>query len=324
MANYCTIISKGGFKMSNKIKNQILICSILALGACATFSQNDNNQFIIKDAENFAKIIENGKIPDEKTLQTHYIDNGTEGIKIFTEGRIENAANLHKNIEKNFSQYQYAVKTCLPAARSIQSEAGIVLRKVADTLGEKDIAPAYILFGANNSGGHGDERGFSIGLEVMCRGNISYEEARKNLLGIIAHEIVHVYQARTPPKDPKYDILYVAIAEGGPDFIAQIATGNSLSTSSEYGKYGLVHEAEIWRDFKNDLEKGGNLNGNDWFYSQGRNGRPNDLGYFIGRRICEEYYKHAKDKNAALKEIISLQNPKKILDESEYGNEWNN
>ena len=43
MANYCTIISKGGFKMSNKIKNQILICSILALGACATFSQNDNN-----------------------------------------------------------------------------------------------------------------------------------------------------------------------------------------------------------------------------------------------------------------------------------------
>lgn len=322
MANYSTIISKEGFEMSKKIKKYISAFSILALGACATISQNDKNDYVLKDAENFAKIIENGKIPDAQTLQNKYIDTGSAGIRIFTEGRIENAQNLQKNVEKNFAQYQNAVKTCLPAARDIKDEAKVVLQKVANLLGEKDIAPTYILFGANNSGGHGDERGFAIGLEVVCRDNTTYQDARTKLLGLVAHEIVHVYQKRKPNDTKDYDLLFVAIAEGGPDFIANLATGNSLANSSEYGIYGMAHEKEIWHDFEQDLKNGAKLQNNDWFYAPGRNNRPSDLGYFIGRRICEEYYKRAKDKQAALNDIVSLKDPKKILEESGYGKDW--
>lgn len=308
--------------MKKAYSNSIIICAFL-FGGCASISPQISQQYFLDDAEKFAKIIENGKAPNSQILKAQYINKGTEGIKIFTEGRIENAEKLSNEVSKNFAQYQYAVKTCLPAARAIKNDAIVVLRKVADTLGEKNTAPTYILFGANNSGGHGDARGFAIGLEVVCRGNVSVEEAKKNMLGLIAHEIVHVYQERNPPKNPKYDLLFLAIAEGGPDFIADLATGNSLAKSSEYGKYGIEHEADIWRDFKKDLDNGGKLDGNDWFYSKGRNNRPNDLGYFIGRRICEEYYKNSPDKSRALKEIISLQNPSLILEQSEYGKNWN-
>lgn len=313
---------KSGKKMKKIYSKSIFLCAVL-FGGCTSISSPNAQQYFLTDAENFAKIIENGQNPNAQTLQTQYIDKGTEGIKIFTEGRIEDAQKLSKEVSKNFAQYQYAVKTCLPAARAIEDDAGVVLRKVANTLGEKDIAPTYILFGANNSGGHGDARGFAIGLEVVCRGDVSFEDAKKNMLGLIAHEIVHVYQARHPPKEPNYNLLFMAIAEGGPDFVAELATGNSLAKTSEYGKFGAEHEEEIWRDFKKDLESGGKLDGNDWFYSKGRNNRPNDLGYFIGRRICEEYYKNSPDKQQALKEIISLQNPSQILEQSGYGKNWN-
>ena len=43
-------------------------------------------------------------------------------------------------------------------------------------------------------------------------------------------------------------------------------------------------------------------------YGRPTDGKPNDLGYFIGYRIAQAYYEKARDKRQALREIITARN----------------
>ena len=42
-----------------------------------------------------------------------------------------------------------------------------------------------------------------------------------------------------------------------------------------------------------------------WMYGTPRDGRPNDLGYFIGYRIAQAYYNRMTDKAQAIRDIIT-------------------
>lgn len=294
---------------------RILIGVFAFLCACQTLDL-ENSALVTSDAENFAKLIENGKIPNAELLQRQYLNVGTKGVEIFTEDRIKNAENLAANVSANIADYRHAVTTCLPIARSMRSEISQVLNRAASLLGETETAPTYVLFGAGNSGGTAKAEGLAIGLEVVCKSETSATFSQ-TLKSFVAHEITHVYQSRHASPNPEVDLLYFALAEGGADFVAQLATGVSLADKSAYGAYGLAHETEIWQDFKTDWESH-IQGGGDWFYRAGRNGRPNDLGYFVGRRISEEYYARAADKTQALRNLIELKNPRQILADSHY------
>src|SRR6202011_5457692 len=47
-------------------------------------------------------------------------------------------------------------------------------------------------------------------------------------------------------------------------------------------------------------------------------GRPADLGYYIGYKICEAYYRQAADKKAAIKAILEIKDFKEFLKASRY------
>jgi uncharacterized protein YjaZ len=46
--------------------------------------------------------------------------------------------------------------------------------------------------------------------------------------------------------------------------------------------------------------------------------RPADLGYYIGYKICESYYRQAKDKKQAVREILETKAFTAFLQESGY------
>ena len=46
--------------------------------------------------------------------------------------------------------------------------------------------------------------------------------------------------------------------------------------------------------------------------------QPQDLGYYIGYKIVESYYKSHRDKKKAIKRIIRIRNYKKFLIDSKY------
>ena len=64
------------------------------------------------------------------------------------------------------------------------------------------------------------------------------------------------------------------------------------------------------------------MNGNKysrWLYSGDNSvGRPSDLGYFMGYKICEAYYENAADKKQAVKDIIEVQDFETFLKQSRY------
>ena len=69
------------------------------------------------------------------------------------------------------------------------------------------------------------------------------------------------------------------------------------------------------------------MNGTDlshWLYQGDKvpPGVPADLGYYIGRRICEAYYKRAKDKKRAIREIVEMRDATKILQGSQYSGQF--
>ncbi len=302
------------------LKSRLLLSLVCLFSGCASIVEPNTKSLHFEDAQRFAELISNGKIPDQAVLQKEYLDKGSLGVEIFTPYRIEDAKNLHANLVANIGKYRHAAEICLPIVKSMEASTNRILDKMAYLLGEKESAPVFILFGANNSGGTANGKGLAIGLEVTCDGKTK-DNAARSIEGLIAHESAHVYQNRYFSDDMKVDLLFMALMEGGADFLADLALNNNNPMNSEQNAYGMKHEAELWREFKKDYEDGV-FDGNDWFYSPGRGGRPKDLGYFIGKRICQSYYAKATDKRIALRTLVELKNPKEILKQSGYGEKF--
>jgi uncharacterized protein YjaZ len=53
-------------------------------------------------------------------------------------------------------------------------------------------------------------------------------------------------------------------------------------------------------------------------YAKPPGDRPNDLGYFIGYRIAQAYYTRARDKRAAIRDILRVRDVDRLLRESGY------
>ncbi|NTS77531.1 hypothetical protein HR060_11720 [Catenovulum sp. SM1970] len=274
------------------------------------------DEFILDDAERFADLFTQSKPLDAKQLKNEYLKPGTKGVEIFTPRRIKNENNLIRAISENTRAYQKAIEICLPAARNIASDAKRVLKDVSTLLAQTQSAPTYILFGANNSGGTASKEGLSLGLEVLCRFADNEQAAKEVLLGFVAHEIIHVYQARLPEnKQIKYTLLRQALAEGFADFIANQVLGKVTLSEVERHEFGLKNEAKIWAEFKTVMN---GTNFKPWMYGRTGNERPKDLGYWLGKQIAQAYYDKARDKAKALQDLLQLKDPQAILLASGY------
>jgi hypothetical protein len=73
----------------------------------------------------------------------------------------------------------------------------------------------------------------------------------------------------------------------------------------------------LWADFKNQDTSQNFLK---WFVNipDTSHHGPGMLGYFIGYRICEEYYRNSTKKADALRKIIELKGPAEIYQKSKY------
>lgn len=219
---------------------------------------------------------------------------------------------------------------------SVLSQEAIIVKKINrfkklyPDFREGDI---YFCVGINNSGGTVNDRTVYIGTEVMASDKENWA------LSIVLHEFTHTQQwvqrniTRLKSSDSlakEYfkthsQLLGKCLDEGIPDFVSELVNEESLAKTYPTGHtaFGLKNEQVIWHDFKKDMflpyddSKG-------WLYSKREiNGEKiTDLGYFVGYQIAKTYYKNAKNKQQALKEMIELdfndENAKKFLFASGY------
>ncbi len=243
----------------------------------------------------------------EQYLQRLYIDPGTEGLKAFMKLRQYDAA-LYVKLIDEYPKFWNSVRanTLRVKNKTAAIEKGILMLKAL----YPDMQPAtmYFTIGGLRSGGTTSGSMVLIGTEIAAADSttdaselssyyqtIFRHQNSSRLVELNVHEYVHTQQQQ----DEDNTLLGKALQEGGADFIAGQAT--TSPNTSPYMIYGRQHDTTVKAKFKAQMYTG---NIGQWFYN-GKAEHP-DLGYYIGYCICREYYRQAKNKTQAIKDIIRV------------------
>ena len=281
----------------------------------------------IADAERFVRIFEaSGGKPDAATLQAGYLDKASEGVKIFTPGRIENAENLAAAVARQPDRYAYAIKNCLPLVPKLNDDLRSIYLAYRGLVPERSLPGIYVVFGAGNSGGTAGPSAQVMGLEVTCGPGTTPDQFRATMRSMFAHETVHSWQKEPSRAVIQKDLLLMAaLREGVPDYLAKLVTG--AVPGAERDAWARQREAWLWAQFDQDRRKITNPDDpaaeavfRRWFanYGSAPEGWPSEAGYWIGMRIAESYVVQAKDKRRAIRDLIEAKDPTAILKASGY------
>ena len=206
------------------------------------------------------------------------------------------------------------------------------LTRLAELYPEARYPNIYFLIGTLSTGGTTAQSGMLMGTEQSASDPTTPLDelpdwARKNmpnhtfasLVHLVVHEAVHTQQKPAPPGQPD-NLLRHALGEGIADFLAELAVGpRPVKQPREI--YGAAHEHEIWVDFQDEMQ-GGDSTIRTWMYNgmvpAGQNHGAVDIGYWVGYAIAQRYYNRTSDKRAAVRELLLLNDPERILAESGY------
>ncbi len=316
--------------MDMKFVSRLLVCglAVVTLGNVNPLTV----EIDVSDAERFATLFaqSNGR-PTPEQIQNGYLDNAGQGVQKFTPYRIENADNLAKAIAGDPDRYAYAIKTCLPLIKGLTAEMRAIYLAYKGLLPERELPPVYVVFGANNSGGTAQSDAQILGLEVHCGPGVTPEKFRSVMREMFAHETVHSWQGQPNAKAMADPLLLYTLREGVPDYLASIVTGQTQKI--ELNSWASAHRKMLFSQFTKDraiVRSGTKSDGtmddnakaalNRWLYNYNNppSGWQSDAGYWLGSQIAKTYVERSADKNAAIKELIDLNDPSAILQVTGY------
>lgn len=215
----------------------------------------------------------------------------------------------------------------LDTSTAFRKRTATGLARLQQLVPDRTLPPVYLLIGRLTSGGTASRNGMLIGAELSSRlpstpvdeltetqRNMVSERTPAGLTTLIVHEAVHTMQTGHGNQSLEAHV----IKEGVADFLAHLALDGHEVLDAGYQKYGRAHEPELKTAFREAIAR---KDAPDrWLYSWGRTdnyGAP-DLGYFIGFRICEAYYRQAKDKRAAIADMLDGTKASMVLAKSGY------
>jgi hypothetical protein len=230
-----------------------------------------------------------------------------------------------------YPRYYGAVRATTLAVDTASAVTGEIrrgLRRLTELYPEAKFPSVYFLIGTLSTGGTVGPSGMLIGTEQYAASSDTPRDelpgwaqvaTRTNsfvqLPGLVIHEAVHSLQ---PPRQGR-TLLSQALGEGIADFLSELAVG-PWHARTERQRYGRAHEREVWLDFKDEMDSDSTIR--TWMYNgtvpPPKNHGATDIGYWVGYAIANAYYKRAADKRAAVRELILLRDPVRLLNESGY------
>lgn len=308
----------------------LAVAALLAAGTPAMAQQATTNRdpdaarLVTEDIPRFWAAFDGATLQDAaERFQTLYIDRGTPGLQGFLRGRIGNGRLLAASVAARPRFYAairgatMAIDTAAPVKRAIRES----FHRLRDLYPDAVFPDVYFLVGRLNSGGTAAPAGLLIGAEMYARTDAtpldelgSWERAvitsADALPAIVAHELIH-YQQRG---DRETTLLARALTEGAADFVGELIAGRIINRAQH--EYGDAHEAALWAEFEPAM-RGTDVSA--WMYQGDKaQGRPADLGYYVGYRICRAFYERAADRRAAIARILAIGNAEAFLTESGY------
>jgi Predicted Zn-dependent protease (DUF2268) len=303
-------------------------------------------KFVTSDIDNFWHAFDLAAKETEKAkkitiYQTEYLDKGSIGLQDFLRLRIKSAKDLVKTIDM-LPRYYASVRASTLRIAEMEKKIRRSFRKFKRIYPNAVFPDVYFVIGIANTGGTASENGLLIGTELYgatentprdefpplfknflkdVKDENELRELVAKALGtalkpieklpfIVAHESCHFNQ--NYPKQTS--LLEKSIQEGSCDLIAELVAGDVINPSLK--TYGDQHEAKLWRDFQVEM------NGNNlslWMYNGFKiKDRPGDLGYYMGYKITKEYYRNAKGKKSAIRDILNIKDFTAFFEKSRY------
>lgn len=278
-----------------------LLCLAFSIHAQTSYTQDPQKAALItSDIPLFWKAFD--QMDTKGNPFKEYLNEGSEGLKGFIKYRIESAKNLQKVAKKRKADYD-KIRAASANAANYEDQIKQAYQSLKEWYPEAVFPPAYFVIGVFNSGGTSTDVGIIMGVEM--------QQDMSNLPYIVAHELIH-YNQQHPNKDQT--LLSQSIMEGSADFIGELISGKHINKDAQ--AYGNANEAMLCKEFV------GIMNDDDyqgWLYGGKRKeGRPADLGYWIGYKISEAYFDKAKNKKQAVSEILNVQDFDAFLKTSGY------
>lgn len=314
--------------------HHFIICCLLFLLSCQN-SQNEetkgiksfpsdpnNTKLITSDIDLFWKYFDL-QLKDTTTNSfEQYLIEGSIGLKDFIPDRIESATEL-KSLVLAEQEYYQNIRASSYRVLSFEKQIKASFYALEYLYPKAEFPPIYFLIGRTTSGGTASKNGLMIALEIYSDNNYTTSYGRPSLNidilpNIVIHELIHFLQ-----KDDINDesLLKNCIREGSADFIAELVSGEKVKYANgpNVYLYGNSHERELWLEFKDSM----NTNNLDpWLYSPTNDGRPQNLGYWMGYKIVESYYEKSENKSKAIDDILNIKNYIDFLEDSHYSDKF--
>jgi Predicted Zn-dependent protease (DUF2268) len=279
---------------------------------------------VTNDIDNFWKLYPSINDSDAvNTFLKDYIGKGSTGLQTFFQIRMNSNLQYFINSIRQKQSYYRSIKDVSKQFKTMRPQFVNAAKKLETLYPESIFPPIYFLVGNLNNAGTAD--GFSgllIGTEHLGK-HPGADTSQLTMIDklvlfdtslavrLIVHEYVHFQQKNKQEQT----LLEYSIMEGVADFITYLITGKY--TAPEVYKYGFANEGAIWKDFSDEMNS---ENTDKWLFNtyNSQTGYPGNLGYFIGFRICESYYRQSVNKQNAVKELFEIKEFNQFLIQSDY------
>lgn len=285
----------------------------------------DKAQLITSDIDNFWRAYDlAAQEPDlakrQAIYQREYYDKGSQGLKDFIALRLGKIDNFVGRIEKA-PRYYASIRQESLKVNKMKDEIRKSFKKLKALYPDAVFPDVYFMIGKLSTGGTTSKHGLLIGTEMYCRTKDAPESEFNNWLkevlkpihtlpAIVAHEIIHFEQNTAQSES----LLSRSINEGAADFLGELIAGQIINPHLH--TFGNPREKALWEEFKNEMTGKVYLK---WLYNgSSAKDRPADLGYYMGYKISESYYKKARDKRRAINEILNIKDFEQFLKDSGY------
>ncbi|HVI47325.1 MAG TPA: DUF2268 domain-containing putative Zn-dependent protease [Chitinophaga sp.] len=296
-----------------KLSVYLFACMYFLVSPFIVHGQSGPSVFT-SDIDNFWTAFDSIQTVKEKDKQIEimkslYTDKGTEGLKVFMVLRRFDAAKLVESIGK-YPKFWYSIRSNTLEIKDKTAAFEAHIREFRSLYPELRPAKIYFTITAIRAAGTVKDSMALIGSEIAMGNkytdvsefpdkrlaNFFQPQDSNNIIPVVIHEYVHTQQ-----KGEAKILLERCIHEGACDFITEIVLKQLLSNS--YLIYGRKNEEALKQEFKKEM-MGEDFS--NWLYNGSTTKTMGDLGYFMGYTICKSYYRHARNKRQAIREIIGL------------------
>ncbi|MGH1516026.1 DUF2268 domain-containing putative Zn-dependent protease [Chryseobacterium sp. JK1] len=269
-----------------------------------------------------------------QTIQKYYLDRGTNGLKEFEKVRYFSAEFFVERIKKYKKYYTSVRDNSISISKSEKFKT--IISEFAEFYPKSKPAKIAFTIGPVSTGGTISGHYLLIGVEMFAgdknsdlseitNENLKADiESRSNLKDVInyvketvVHEYIHTQQVPVNKYACQCNLLENVIKEGVASYISEeLIMNRKEEVKSRAALYANANEKQLWEEMKSELCT---KNPQNWLFNAASSkDRPGDLGYRIGYKIAEAYYKNTVDKEKAIKEMIEMDNPMIFLDKSKY------